>query len=162
MQWEYLAFAALAFGIVVLLLLINWKSRLKMNQRSAQFQALCRSNGLQTDLFEFFYDRAIGIDYHQGAVLFMHFFNTQYKHKILLVENILECTVEKKYNENNIIDRIYLNCRMRDKQDEQLNFYSSKTDMHLDATQLIRKSSYWKRKINLLKQYEDLSMQQYR
>ncbi|MCF1715496.1 hypothetical protein L0U88_12740 [Flavihumibacter sp. RY-1] len=32
---------------------------------------------------------------------------------------------------------------------------------HLDATQLVRKASYWKRKINMLKQFEELSLEQY-
>lgn len=161
MQWEYLAFAAMAIGLVLLLFKAIWKSRVKKHQQTAQFQALSRSTGLKMDLFEFFSNRLIGIDYQQGAVLYMQFIGDQYKHQVLLIEELDQCTIEKQYNENRIIDGIYLLCRLQDQSEIRLGFYSGKTDHHLDATQLIRKASYWRRKINILKQFDELSLEQY-
>lgn len=161
MQWEYQLLAFVATGIVLLLLYSVWKLKLRSNQRNAQFQALCKNSGLQMDLFEFFSDRVIGIDYHQGAILFMHFMGNQYIHKVLLIEELEQCSIEKQSNENNIISGIFLNCSMNDQSLIQLSFYSNKTDNHFDATQLLRKAAYWRRKINLHKQLDELSLEQY-
>ncbi|MBL7768874.1 MAG: hypothetical protein JNK20_07860 [Flavipsychrobacter sp.] len=161
MQVEYLAFAVLAIGLVLLLIRAIWKFRIKKHQQTAQFQALCRSTGLKMDLFEFFSNRVIGIDYQQAAVLYMQFIGDHYKHQIILIEELDQCSLEKQFNENNIIEGIYLLCRLKDKSLCRIGFYSAKTDHHLDATQLVRKAAYWKRKINMLKQFEELSLEQY-
>ncbi|WP_290798494.1 hypothetical protein [Flavihumibacter sp. UBA7668] len=161
MKWEYQLLAFVATGILLLLLFSVWKIKLRSNQRNAQFQALCKSSGFQMDLFEFFSDRVIGIDYHQGVLLFMHFIGNQYTHKILLIEELEQCSIEKQSNDNNIISGILLNCTMNDQSAIRLSFYSNKTDNHLDATQLLRKAAYWRRKINLLKQLDELSLEQY-
>lgn len=161
MQWEYLAFAVLAIGLVLLLISAIWNFRIKQHQQNAQFQALCRSTGLKMDLFEFFSNRVIGIDYQQGAVLYMQFIGDHYRHHILLIEELDECSLEKQFNENRIIEGINLLCRLKDQSLLRMGFYSGKTDHHLDATQLVRKAAYWKRKINMLKQFEELSLEQY-
>lgn len=161
MQWEYMVLAAMAMGIVLLLLLGIWTVRKSSNKRTEQFHALCRSTGLKMDLFEFFSNRLIGVDYNAAVVLFMHFDEDVYKHTIVPVDDLETCVIEKQQNENKITSAIYLNCLMKNRTTIRLNFYSTATDNHFDATQLIRKASYWRKKINLLKQLDELSLQQY-
>lgn len=162
MQWEYLFLAAMSAGIVVLFLFGLWIVRKSTNQRIAQFKILCNSHGIHPDLYEFFSSRAIGMDYKAGKILFVHFNGDSFHHSVLSVPDVESCVIEKQDNENRITNAIWLNCRMKDRSTIRMNFYTAVADNHFDSTNIIRKASYWRKKINQLKQLDELSLQQFR
>lgn len=162
MQWEYLFLAVMSAGIVLLFLFGIRIVKRSANKRIAQFKILCTSNGIHPDLYEFFSNRAIGVDYKAGKILFVHFNGDSFHHSILNVSEVESCDIEKQDNENRITHAIWLNCGMRNRTTIRMNFYNAVADNHFDSTHIIRKASYWRKKINQLKQLDELSLQQFR
>ncbi|MBC6492885.1 hypothetical protein ACFSQD_16975 [Flavihumibacter stibioxidans] len=154
MQSEITVGAAL--GIILILLLFYRPVAIKQHnsKRLKQFRTLLSEQNISADLYDYFNNRIVALDYSQAKIVFIEFTLSSWKYRQVSINELKKCLVEKIVSEGDDISTIVLDCYLNDQSVLRLTFYNARTDSMYDARSLLRKAEYWQRKINQLQEID--------
>lgn len=154
MPSEITVVAALAIILILLLFYKPVAVRQRNTKRLKQFNVLLKEHNISADLYDYFNNRIVALDYSRAKLVFIEFSLSSWKLQLVSINELEKSLVEKRSSERDSISSIALDCILDDGSVLHLPFYDAGKDSLYDSLSLLRKAEYWNRKINQLKELD--------